>query len=122
VQAKRQMAAGKHWTNNVTEWGALIFTDAWGAPLHQAALRRAFKTILRKAKLPDMRLYDLRHSHATQLLRDGVSPKIVAERLGHSSPMLVMTTYGHVLPDMQEQAVERLNKVFGYETTAPCGA
>jgi integrase len=56
--------------------------------------------------LPTIRLYDLRHSHATALLRAGVHPKIVAERLGHANITVTLQTYSHVLPTMQEDAVD----------------
>jgi integrase len=51
---------------------------------------------------------DLRHSHATQLLRAGVRPKIVSERLGHTGVGITLDTYSHVLPGMQKQAVLQL--------------
>lgn len=53
--------------------------------------------------LANARFHDLRHTHATELLRAGVHIKVVAERLGDSE-VTVMRTYSHVLPDMQEQA------------------
>jgi integrase len=56
-----------------------------------------------------LRLYDLRHSHATLLLANGEHPKVVSERLGHASVTLTLDTYSHVLPGMQEQATERLD-------------
>ena len=69
---------------------------------------------MERAKLPPMRVYDLRHSCATLLLKAGESPKIVAERLGHASDTLTLDTYSHVLPDMQEQAASKLEGlVFG---------
>lgn len=49
------------------------------------------------------RFHDLRHTHATELLRAGIHIKVVAERLGDSE-LTVMRTYSHVLPDMQESA------------------
>ncbi len=51
------------------------------------------------------RFHDLRHSHATHLLRAGVHPKVVSERLGHSSVGITLDTYSHVLPGMQQDAV-----------------
>jgi integrase len=51
------------------------------------------------------RFHDLRHTHATQLLRQGVHPKIVSERLGHSNIGITLDTYSHVLPGMQEDAI-----------------
>jgi integrase len=62
---------------------------------------------MRKAGLvpPAMRFHDLRHSHATQLLRAGVNVKVVSERLGHGDVSVTLETYAHVLPDMQQSAV-----------------
>ena len=48
----------------------------------------------------------IRHTHATMLLSEGVNPKVVAERLGHSTIVLTLDTYSHVLPDMQKQAAD----------------
>lgn len=54
--------------------------------------------------LPEVRLYDLRHTSATLLLLAGVHVKIVSERLGHADVSLTLNTYSHVLPDMQRDA------------------
>ena len=59
--------------------------------------------------IPKIRFHDLRHTHATMLLRKDVPPKIVSERLGHSSISITLDTYSHVLPDMQKEAAEKLN-------------
>jgi integrase len=55
--------------------------------------------------LAHFRFHDLRHTHATHLLRQGVHPKIVSERLGHSNISITLDTYSHVLPGMQEDAI-----------------
>jgi integrase len=55
------------------------------------------------------RFHDLRHSHASHLLRAGIHPKIVSERLGHSTVGITLDTYSHVLPGMQEDAVRLLD-------------
>jgi integrase len=57
---------------------------------------------------PEYRVYDLRHTCATLLLKQGINPKVVSERLGHASITLTLDTYSHVLPDMQERAAEAL--------------
>ena len=91
-----------------------IFATKSGSPLEmQNLINRHYKPILAAAKLPHFRLYDLRHSCATLLFADGVPPKVVQERLGHSSIMLTLGTYTHVLPGMQEDAAARLEKRFG---------
>lgn len=60
-----------------------------------------------------IRMHDLRHTHATLLLLAGVQPKVVQERLGHSSITITMETYSHVLPSMQRSAVDRLDALLG---------
>ena len=57
------------------------------------------------------RPYDLRHTCATLLLAGGEHPKVVAERLGHSSTVMTMDVYSHVLPDMQEAAADKLERL-----------
>jgi hypothetical protein len=59
--------------------------------------------------LPHVRFHDLRHTHATQLLKQGVHPKVVSERLGHSKVSITLDTYSHVLPGMQEDAAEKID-------------
>lgn len=69
---------------------------------------RHFKPLLTAAGLPSIRLYDLRHSCATLLLAAGEHPKVVQERLGHSTIALTLDVYSHVVPGMQERASEKL--------------
>lgn len=63
-------------------------------------------------KLPTIRFHDLRHSHATALLLEGVSVKVISERLGHSTTRITQDIYSHVLPQMQEQAADVMDKMF----------
>lgn len=88
-----------------------IFPNLDGDPLHiQNLSSRVYKRILKRAGLPDsFRLYDLRHTCATLLLLAGVHPKVVSDRLGHSSISETMDTYSHVLPGMQKEASEKLD-------------
>ena len=90
----------------------LVFPSEAGTPLSIRNLeRRHFKPILQRAGLPDIRLYDLRHSCATLLLAAGENPKVVSERLGHASIVLTLDTYSHVLPSMQKSATEKLEMI-----------
>jgi integrase len=66
--------------------------------------------VLKRAGLPRIRFHDLRHCHATLLLRQGVHPKVVQERLGHSTPAFTLQVYSHVLPGMQAEAAEALGQ------------
>lgn len=80
---------------------------------------RAFRQLLSGAGLPAIRLYDLRHSHAMLLMADGVHPKFVQERLGHSSIQLTIDTYSHVIPGMQERPTEGLEALLAAPTKKP---
>lgn len=87
----------------------LVFCQANGKPLHAGNLARGdFRRIAKRAGLPRIRFHDLRHAHATQLLRQGTHPKVVQERLGHSTPAFTLAVYSHVLPGLQEEAARRL--------------
>jgi integrase len=97
-QAKVRLAAGPAWEDN-----DLVFPDVDGRPWRPSLLTGAFSD-----RQPGIRFHDLRHSHATQLLRAGAHPKIVSERLGHAGVGITLDTYSHVLPGMQKQAVLQL--------------
>ena len=62
-----------------------------------------------KAELPRVRYHDLRHSHATMLLRQGIHPKVVSERLCHSTTGITLDIYSHVMPGMQEEAAQKVD-------------
>ena len=90
----------------------LVFCTNWGSPLdHSNLAERIFKGLRDEANVSKIRLYDLRHTTATLMLASGENPKIVAERLGHASIVLTLDTYSHVLPTMQRDATDRLEKL-----------
>lgn len=91
----------------------LIFTTASGKPINPRFLIKKFKDAINKAGLPDIRFHDLRHTSATLLLSANVHPKVVQERLGHSSITLTMDTYSHVIPGMQDEAADKLDLILG---------
>jgi integrase len=76
------------------------------APHHPERVSRAFDALVAEHGLPRIRFHDLRHTHATLLLKAGVPPKVVSERLGHASPGFTLNVYQHVLPGMQAAAAE----------------
>jgi integrase len=93
----------------VVKLDGFVFAAANGEPVNDRNItNRYFKPLLEEAGLPDLRLYDLRHTCATLLLAAGENPKIVSERLGHASIAITLDTYSHVLPSMQEAAAEKL--------------
>ncbi len=64
-----------------------------------------------RARVKVIRLHDARHTHASLMLKQGVHPKIVQERLGHSSIQITLDTYSHVAPGLQEAAAESFEKL-----------
>jgi integrase len=89
----------------------LLFCTENGTPYSIPNLTyRYYRPLLKKAGLPQIRLYDLRHTNATLLLGANENPKVVAERLGHSTVVLTLDTYSHVLPTMQRAASDKLEK------------
>lgn len=103
-QAAEKLRAGPAWQDN-----DLVFPRRDGAPWRPDTFSTVFAAHVRRYKLPPVRFHDLRHTHATQLLKQGVHPKIVSERLGHSNISITLDTYSHVLPGMQESAIEALD-------------
>lgn len=84
----------------------LVFAGPDGGPIHPEYVTRAFDRLVAKQGVPRIRFRDLRHTHATLLLRAGVPVKVVSERLGHASPGFTLNVYQHVLPGMQAEAAE----------------
>jgi len=90
----------------------LVFTSTTGTPLDVGNLTyRSFRPLLEQADLSRIRFHDLRHTCATLLLSKNVNPKVVQERLGHANISETMDTYSHVLPSMQETAVNAMEDV-----------
>jgi integrase len=83
-----------------------------GKPKQPDSLTHEFTYLVARAGVPRVRFHDLRHSHATQLLAQGVHPKIVQERLGHSTIAITMDLYSHVSDTMQANAVTRLDAAY----------
>jgi integrase len=83
-----------------------VITQADGHPLQPRSLTHAFALFLAEHKLPRIRLLDLRHTHATAMLKARVHPKVVQERLGHSTIAITLDIYSHVLEGMQEDAAQ----------------
>lgn len=107
-QSEARLKAGPDYQNH-----DLVFATGDGTPLLlRNLIRRHFRPILKRAKLPEtLRLYDLRHTCATLLLATNEHPKVVSERLGHSTITLTLDIYSHVLPSMQQAASEKLENL-----------
>jgi integrase len=104
-QGQERWAAHGAWSD-----GGYVFTNELGAPLHPEYFSTRFESLTDRAGLRRIRLHDLRHTAASQMIAAGVSPKVVAELLGHASPTITQVTYQHVMPGMSESASEALSE------------
>ena len=107
---KKQEIIYKHIGKKLSD-DDLVFSQDEGGPLLPDSVTRAWVRMMDKLGLKGVRLHDLRHSHASQLLKQGVHPKIVQERLGHSSIAVTLDTYSHVAPGLQKAAAARFDEV-----------
>jgi integrase len=84
----------------------LVFVKADGESMHPDIFSQLFDRTVAKLAVPSISLHDLRHTHATLLLKSGVHVKVVSERLGHANIAFTMNVYQHVLPGMQAAAAD----------------
>lgn len=107
-QLEERLMAGVRWHDQ-----DLVFCNTHGGFLQADRLREMLQRLLKEAGLPYIRFHDLRHSAATILLSMGVHAKVVQELLGHSAISMTMDTYSHVLPSMHQEAMEKMDEMFG---------
>ena len=112
-QLEEHMATGRRGNRDY------VFATNDGSPIHPDLISQTFERAVARLDVPRIRLHDLRHTHATILLRENVHPKVVSERLGHASIAFTMTVYQHVMPGMQAQAANTFGAaVFGNPDSA----
>ena len=107
-QESERRLAGDRWAD-----GGFVFTTPHGTPLDGTAITKQFHRHLERAGLAQRRFHDLRHSCATLLLVQGVSPRVVMDVLGHSQIGLTMNTYSHVIPELRREAADRMDQLLG---------
>ena len=86
-----------------------VFSHPDGSPRVPSTLTLAFRRLTRRIGLEGVRLHDLRHTMASLYLQQGVSPKTVAERLGHASVVITLDLYSHCLPGVEEAAAAQFD-------------
>lgn len=87
----------------------LVFARGDGTLWRPEQFTDSYRRFAKKAGFGRVRFHDLRHSHASQLLVEGVHPKVVSERLGHSSVSITLDVYSHVLPGLHEDAAAKID-------------
>jgi len=116
MQNQARLLAGPSWKDQ-----KLVFSTKAGTPIDTSNIFHRFQQTLSKAGLPRMRFYDLRHTHASLLIAEGVHPKKIAERLGHASIKLTMDLYGHLFEGSDRESAERMQRIFGQHPPAQSG-
>ncbi len=108
-QMEARLAAGPDWPGGVD----LVFTNQIGAPVEPVSLHRAYKRLLKKAGLPDIKFHALRHSAASLMLAQGVPLKTIQEILGHSSIAVTSGFYAHLGEELKREAADAMDRVLG---------
>ena len=98
----------------------LIF-GTLGDPLLPNTVTHAWIRLVRRTGLKVIRFHDARHTHASLMLKQGIHPKVVQERLGHSSISITLDTYSHIAPGLQEAAAKRFDEVLKKEKVMTLG-
>ncbi|MDY3983198.1 MAG: site-specific integrase [Veillonellaceae bacterium] len=107
-QSNYAKTLGDKWTDT----HVVIISGTFGKILSTSNFKsRYFIPILKQLNLEHITFHNLRHTHATLLLAQKINPKIVQERLGHSTITLTLDTYSHLIPDRQKEAVNALNNL-----------
>jgi integrase len=114
LQNGLKSVAGSSWHEQ-----KLLFTTKFGTPVDTSNVLHDFQRILKRAHMQKMRFYDLRHTHASLLIGEGVHPKKIAERLGHASIKLTMDLYGHLFEGSDRESAERMQRIFGARLSSP---
>jgi integrase len=83
-----------------------VFARPDGSPVKIDGLRGDWRRLMREIDVPTITFHSLRHTHATLLFQQDVHPKVVQERLGHSSVRITLDIYSHVIPSMQDKVAE----------------
>ncbi|MCZ6535281.1 MAG: tyrosine-type recombinase/integrase, partial [Chloroflexi bacterium] len=91
-------------------YGGYVFTDILGKPFDSDRVSKTFARVIKKARFPKIRFHDLRHCHVSLLLADGTNIKAISERLGHSKASTTFNIYSHLLPNIQADAADGLEK------------
>ena len=107
----RRLQLEQHMSNGTRNDDDFVFTHPDGGPVHPDRFSKVWDQLVAEHGVRRIRLHDLRHTHASILLKANVPVKVVSERLGHSSPAFTMTVYQHVLPGMQADAAAAFGEV-----------
>ena len=102
-QEKERAKLGEAWEEN-----GLVFTTQLGTSIHPRSFERTWYQLLKKAKVPKIRLHDLRHLHVSLLVKEGLDPRTIADRVGHTDPSFTLRRYSHMFEEQRKRAAINL--------------
>ncbi len=106
IQLENRMRLGSAWADP-----RLIFTNRQGGPLTNAYLNKRLKALVQESALPkNLHLHSLRHTYASLLINAGVTPRVVADRLGHASVRTTLDIYSHIFRQTEQDTVETISR------------
>ena len=105
-QMVQKIAPGSAWEDT-----GFVFTKPNGTPLDPERVSKEFSKVVKTAKIPKIRFHDLRHTHASLMLKAGVGPKAISELLGHASISITMDVYAHLIPGILEEAAQKFSNL-----------
>ena len=108
LAAMRGLALGEGGTDS-----GFVFTTPVGTPLDHRNVLRHYVGHLKRLALPPQRFHDARHACATFLLSQGVELRVIQEILGHSQIGITANLYAHVMPTLQKDAMDHIDRAFG---------
>ena len=104
-QGEIKVNLGEHYKDH-----DLVCCNTDGTPANPVWFSKKFAKFLSKHGLKKIRFHDLRHSNATLMLKNGIPAKVASQRLGHSSIGITLDLYSHVMNEMQQDAVDKIEK------------
>jgi integrase len=110
-QLEERLAAGELWHESDD-----LFTDEVGRPIHPDRFTKQFVQVVESSGIERLTPHGLRHTHATIALRANQSPKVVSERLGHSSVYTTLDIYSHVTPVMEQDLADAVARLVDGES------
>ena len=91
-----------------TDKVSYVVKNTISKPMNPCVLTNSFRKLLKRNGFRKIRFHDLRHTHAAMLIRLGIQPKVISERLGHASIKITMDLYGYLMPGLQEAVADAL--------------
>ncbi len=113
-EVRRQQAEQKLRLGSRYHDGGYVFCNSDGSLIDPSSVTHRFADLARATGFPGLRFHDLRHTHATLLLMQGIHPKVVQDRLGHETITTTLDTYSHVLPTLQREAAAAIDAAIGH--------